>query len=125
MSSAAIQRRHASDVATLARLSRIDRAALPTSEQLNYDMFAYEYNQRVAAYPFKPWLYELRARDGIQSLSVVTESLPFTTVADYDNWIVRMRSIDRYIVQYTEQLRIGIRERRVQPSPTLPSSRFD
>jgi uncharacterized protein (DUF885 family) len=30
-----------------------------------------------------------------------------------------MRSIDRYIVQYTEQLRIGIRERRVQPRSTM------
>lgn len=119
MSSAAIQRRHASDVATLARLSRIDRAALPTPEQLNFDLFAYSYKQRVAAYPFKPWLYELRARDGIQSLSIIAESLPFATVADYDSWIARLRFIDRYIEQYTEQLRIGIRERRVQPRGTM------
>jgi uncharacterized protein (DUF885 family) len=119
LSSVAIERRHASDVSTRDRLSRIDRAALPTPEQLNYDLFAYEYKRRITSYPFKPWLYELRAREGIQSLSTVAESLTFATVADYENWIARLRSIDHYIEQYTEQLRIAIRERRVQPKSTM------
>ena len=119
ISSAAIQKRHAGDVETLARLARINRESLPPPEQLNYDIFEYQYKRRVSAHPFKPWLYELRARDGIQSLSLVTEELPFATVADYDNWIARLRSIDRYVDQYTAQLRIGIRERRVQPHSTM------
>lgn len=92
---------------------------LPAPEQLNYDLFEYEYQRRVSAYPFKPWLYEMRARDGIQSLFGIAESLPFATLADYENWLVRLRSIDRYIEQHMEQLRIGIRERRVQPRSTM------
>jgi uncharacterized protein (DUF885 family) len=97
ISSAAIQKQHAEDVETLARLARINRESLPPPEQLNYDIFEYQYKRRVSAHPFKPWLYELQARDGIQALSLVTEELPFATVADYDNWIARLRSIDRYV----------------------------
>jgi len=119
LSSAAIEQRHAADVATLARLERIDRAELPGAEQLNYDLFAYQYQRRVRAHPFKPWLYENRARDGVQTLSTTAEVLPFATVADYENWIARLRGLDRYIAQNTEQLRIAIRERRVQPKSTM------
>lgn len=119
LSSAAIEQRYAADVATLARLQRIDRASLPSPEQLNYDLFAYQYQRRIRAYPFKPRLYELRAREGVQTLSATAEELPFATVADYENWIVRLRGLDRYIAQYTDQLRIAIRERRVQPKSTM------
>lgn len=119
LSSAALEKRYREDVATLARLDGIDRQSLPENEQLNYDMFAYQYRRRVTAYPFKPWLYEIRAREGIQSLSTVSEMLPFATVADYENWLARLRALDRYIEQYTQQLRIGIRERRVQPRSTM------
>lgn len=119
LSSAAFQQRHARDVATLARLQRIDRESLPESEQLNYDLFAYQYQREISAYPFKPWLYELRAQEGIHTLAAVAEMLPFATVADYDSWIARLRSVDRYIAQYTEQLQVAIRERRVQPRRTM------
>jgi uncharacterized protein (DUF885 family) len=119
MSNAAIQRRHEADEAILARLDRIDRNALSVSEQLNYDLFAYGYTRRVKGYPFKPWLYDLQAQDGIQSLATTGESLPFATVKDYENWIARLRSIDRYIEEQAEQFRIGIRERRVQPKGTM------
>jgi uncharacterized protein (DUF885 family) len=119
LSSPAIEHRHAADIATVARLQRIDRASLPAAEQLNYDLFAYQYQRRIHAHPFKPWLYELRARDGVQTLSATAEALAFATVTDYENWIARLRGLDRYIAQYTDQLRIAVRERRVQPKSTM------
>ena len=119
LSSAVWQRRHRADVETLGRLEHIERALLPPDEQLNYELFAYEYRRRVTAYPFKPWLYETRAADGIHTLSTVAEMLPFATVADYENWIARLRSVDRYIEQYTEELRTGVRERRVHSQATM------
>ena len=115
MSMEALEKRHAADEATLARLQRIDRAALSAQDQLSYDLFAREYQSRLDLYPYKPYLYELRLRDGIQSLSELTELLPFATVTDYENWIERLKTIDRYIDQYQALLQIAIREKRTQP----------
>jgi uncharacterized protein (DUF885 family) len=113
LSSSAIEQRHAADIVTLARLQRINRKLLSPAEQLNYDLFAYQYQRRIRAHPFKPWLYEPRARDGVQTLSATAEELPFATVADYENWIARLHGLDRYIAQYTDQLRIAARPSRL------------
>lgn len=115
ISAAAIQRRHASDQAFLSRLKQIDRDALSPGDQLSYDLFAREYQSRLDLFPYKPYLYELRPRDGLQSLSEVAELLPFATVQDYENWIERLRTIDRYVDDYAKLLEVGVREKRTQP----------
>ena len=111
----AIARRYDTNVATLARLQRIDRATLSTQDQLSYDLFAWEYKTRVGAYPFKPFLYDVRPRDGLQTLSELAELVPFSTVADYEHWIARLKTIDRYLAQNQSLLELGIREKRTQP----------
>lgn len=115
VSLAAIAKRNDSNVATLARLQRIDRAQLSTQDQLSYDLFAWEYRSRIGAYPFKPFLYEVRPREGVQTLSEQAELVPFTAVADYEHWIARLRTIDRYLAQTQSLLELGIREKRTQP----------
>ena len=111
----AIAKRYDTNVATLARLQRIDRATLSTQDQLSYDLFAWEYKTRVGAYPFKPFLYDVRPRDGLQTLSELAELVPFSTVADYEHWIARLETIDRYLAQNQSLLELGIREKRTQP----------
>ena len=111
----AIARRYDTNVATLARLQRIDLATLSTQDQLSYDLFAWEYKTRVGAYPFKPFLYDVRPRDGLQTLSELAELVPFATVADYEHWIARLKTIDRYLAQNQSLLELGIREKRTQP----------
>jgi uncharacterized protein (DUF885 family) len=115
LSLAAIEKRNADNGATLRRLQRIDRASLSPQDQLSYDLFALEYRNRLGAFPFKPYLYEVRLRDGLQALSEQAELIPFATVADYDHWIARLRTIDRYLAQNQSLLEIGIREKRTQP----------
>jgi uncharacterized protein (DUF885 family) len=114
-SPAARQRREAADAANLASLKRIDRAKLSPQDRLSYDLFAWEYEDRLAAVPFKTWLYDVRPSEGVQALSEQAELLPFEKAADYENWIARLQKIDRYIEQYTQMLEIGIREKRTQP----------
>ena len=115
VSVAALDRRNGADVAALVRLERIDRELLNPADQLNYDVFGHRYRTRVAAFSFKSYLFEQRAGEGVHRLSALAESLPFATVADYDSWIARLRSIDRYLDQNRALLEIGIREKRVQP----------
>jgi uncharacterized protein (DUF885 family) len=99
----------------LAQLARIDRSQLAAEDQLSYDLFAWEYESRVASAPYKPYLYELRPRDGPQALSELTELLPFATERDYENWIGRLNGVGRYFQQYEALLAVGIREKRTQP----------
>ncbi len=115
LSAAAIARRDAADRQVLIELGRIERPVLTTDEQLSYDLFQREYQGRVAAQRFKPWLYEIRPSDGPQALSEVAELLPFQTAADYRNWIARLTAIGPYLRQYESILQLAIRERRTQP----------
>lgn len=115
LSTRAIEARHAGNVATLETLRRIDPTTLSPDERLSYDLFEREYATRIAAYPFKPWLYEIRASEGVHTLSALAELLPFATTADYESWIARLASIDRHLEQHIAQLEIAVREKRTQP----------
>ena len=111
----AIAKRNDANSETLTRLQRIDRSALSMQDQLSYDLFAWEYKSRIGAYPFKPFLYDVRPRDGVQTLSEQAELVPFAVVADYEHWIARLKTIDRYLAQTQSLLELGIREKRTQP----------
>ena len=115
LSPAAIQQRYTSNLERSARLAGIDRAALSTQDQLSYDLFAFEFRNRVLAYDYKPYLYELRPREGVQTASEQAELLPFATVADYDNWIAKLKALDRYVDQWRALLEMAVREKRTQP----------
>jgi uncharacterized protein (DUF885 family) len=107
--------RDAADAAVLEDLARIPRDVLPTAEQLNYDMFKYKYEDRVAAAKFHPEYYEIRARSGPQSLNEVAELMPFQTVADYETWLARMAALPGFLDQYAELLRRAAAEGHTQP----------
>ena len=115
MSTDAIERRHRHDEATLAQLRRIPRAALAAPDQLNYDLFEREYLQRLATWPFKPWLYAIDHQGGIQTLHEVAERLPFQTVEDYEDWNRRLRAVGALVDEHIALLEIAARERRTQP----------
>jgi len=78
---ASLDRSHGHDLAVLAQLRRIPRAVLPPAEQLNYDLFKREYDDRVAEWPFHTEAYDISASRGVQTLSEVAEVAPFETVA--------------------------------------------
>src|SRR5262245_30840071 len=56
MSPAAIQQRYTANVATGARLNSIHREKLSAQDQLSYELFAFEYRNRVLTYDYKPYL---------------------------------------------------------------------
>ena len=115
VSLAALAKRNDANAATLARLKKIDRASLSKQDQLSYDLFAWEYQTRLGAYPFKPFLYDVRPRDGVQTMSELAELIPFTAVSDYEHWLTRLNTVDRYLAQVQSLLELGIREKRTQP----------
>ncbi|MBU6377289.1 MAG: DUF885 family protein [Gammaproteobacteria bacterium] len=115
MSAGALERRHRHDLDTLAALQQIPRAALSPAAQLDRDLFEREYRQRIATWPFKPYLYAISHQGGIQTLHEVTELLQFRTARDYENWIKRLESLGVLVDQHIALLRQAVSERRMQP----------
>jgi uncharacterized protein (DUF885 family) len=115
ISPAAQAARNAADASVLADLDRMSRDQLPPAELLNYDLFRHEYEDRKAVAAFRPEYYDIRARDGPQSLNETAEAMPFRTVEHYETWLRRMAALPGYLDQYGELLRRAAREKHTQP----------
>lgn len=74
----------------------IDRAALNTHQQIDYDCFLYDINETLAGYKFHSNYMPLEQIGGFHLSFAQMGSggflQPFVTVKDYDNWLQRMRA---------------------------------
>lgn len=111
----ALKARDAANARVLSDLAAISREALSTADQLNYDLFRIEYENRVAAAPFHPEYYALTVRGGPQALNETVEQMPFEKVADFETWLRRMTALPTYLDQYSALLRRAATEHRTQP----------
>lgn len=115
LSLAAMERRHQHNQEVLERLAAIDRAELAPADQLNYELFRQQYERRVEEYPFHWHLVALNQRGGIQTEDELADSLRFTNVRDYEDWIARLGSFHEYMDQTIGLLQEGVRRRVVLP----------
>src|SRR6185437_15540592 len=84
-----------------------------------YQLFRKDLAESVEQYPYHWHLVRLDQRSGIQTEDDLADSLSFTKVKDYEDWIARLKALPRYIEQTTELMRQGIRERVVQPKVVM------
>ncbi len=115
VSLSAMLRRHAHQLEVLRALSKIDEAALSPADKLNYRLFRRQVEVDAAEFAFNWHLVPLDHRNGIQDESSVGDSLAFTTVKDYEDWIARLRSFPTYMDQTIAIMRAGIAAKMVQP----------
>jgi len=115
LSPAARRSREAGDARVLEELAALPRGQLEAPDRLNYDLFRLEYEDRVAAAPFKLHDYQVTARGGPQTLNEIAETMPFASVADYENWLKRLDTLPAFLEQYADLLRTAAAERRTQP----------
>jgi prolyl oligopeptidase len=99
LSLGAIERRQQQEREFMQRLLAIDPAELDAADQLNYDLFRRELQDRIESARFKAYLMPISQQGGVQSLESVTESIPLTDSGDYDDWLARMAGIERRIEQ--------------------------
>ncbi|HEY4369273.1 MAG TPA: DUF885 domain-containing protein [Steroidobacteraceae bacterium] len=114
----ALASRNRSDAATLQSASRIDASQLDAADQLNRELFMRLYRNRLDQYRFNAQLRpldQLNYSGGILTASETAEVIDFATIKDYDDWIARLRSMDRYVDQTIALLRAGIEQRNTQP----------
>jgi len=110
-----LQAENEANRAILARLGEIDRDALPAEERLNYDLFKEEYEQRLESFEHRSYLIPINQRGGIQTTDEMLETLRFTELKDYEDWIKRLETFDTYMDQTIGILRLGIEAGRTQP----------
>lgn len=115
MTQATIDAHNARNFTRLQALRKIPRAKLEKADQLNFDLFEREINERINEANFKSYLYSIRSNDGPQLLAEVSEFAPFATVKDYENWIARINASGVYFDQWITLLTGAIAEGRTQP----------
>lgn len=104
---------HSQDV--LVRLAKIDRSTLSSADQLNYDLFKKQYEDRIEGHKFHWFLVPLNQRDGIQTIDDLADALRFETLKDYEDWLARLKAFPTLMDQTIALMRQGIREHMVHP----------
>lgn len=115
MSPEVYARRNQHNQEVLAKLAKIDRSKLNKTDQLNYDLFQKRYEDRLAQYKYHWYLMSFNQREGPQTSDTLADALRFENIKDYEDWLVRMRTVPAYLDHFTALLRQGMRERMVHP----------
>ncbi|MBI3949003.1 MAG: DUF885 domain-containing protein [Acidobacteria bacterium] len=115
VSLAAIERRHEHNKEVLQKLASINYNALSDADKLNYNLFRKNYETEVEGHQYRMYLLPITHQEGIQTANELADSLRFTTVKDYEDWIARMRAFPTYMDQTIGLMREGIRVGMVHP----------
>ena len=105
----ALERRQVYRRGVLAALAAIPRDQLSDRDRTHYDVFKYQYELAVEAYAHRYHLIRVATYDGVQNAEQIVDSLPFTTIRDYDQWLARLERFPAYIDQNIALMREGIR----------------
>lgn len=114
-----ILRRHAHRLEVLQKLSEFDEGDFSPTDRLNWRLFRRQLEQETDEFEFNWHLVPLDHRNGIQDESSLGDSLSFTTVKDYEDWISRLRSFPAYLDQTIAVMRAGIAAGMVQPQVVM------
>lgn len=94
----------------LVQLDVIDRDTLDASDRINYDMFRRQLADDLQELEFKGYLLPINADSGFHmDLSRLPSRVPLGSVADYENYIERLKRVRRYIGEHIELMREGLR----------------
>jgi uncharacterized protein (DUF885 family) len=111
----AIYKRHNHDIETLSKLTKIDRAALSPSDQLNYDLFKKDYENDIEDFQYRWYLLPLNQLGGVHTVNQLAETLRFDTLKDYEDWLARLKALPVRVDQTIALMRLGMKERIILP----------
>ena len=94
----------------LSRLDALDRHSLDDSDRVNYDIFRWQLENEVEEFEFKGHLLTINADSGFHiGLARLASRVPLNTVANYENYVARLRAVPTYVEQHIKLLREGLR----------------
>ncbi len=113
-------RRARETAAFLEELGAIDRAALEPADQINYDIFEGQLRERLESHRFGEHLMPLNADSGFHTaFALLPQALRFASVADYTNYLARLRAFPRYVDEQMALMREGLRRGVTIPRAAL------
>jgi uncharacterized protein (DUF885 family) len=104
----------------LQKFRQIDTTGFPEQEQLNRDLMVRDLRERLEAAKFKEWEMPVTQFGGlhIDTPQFVT-SLSFSTVKDYEDYIVRLKQLPRAFDETMIQMRNGMKDGLMPPGILL------
>ncbi|WP_206486061.1 DUF885 domain-containing protein [Thalassotalea sp. G2M2-11] len=101
-------------------LNQIDQSKLVQSEQINYSVLHYKLKNQLDSYLNKEHYMPLTAESGFHvGISWGIKNLPFTSVQNYQDYLVRLSHLPRYFAQQMAWMEKGIASGRTQPAVVL------
>ena len=100
----------------LARFEAIDPAGLSAQDTLSRQLMIRELRQDIEGAKFKNWEMPVNQMGGLHlELPDLVTLTPFNTVADYDNYLTRLRQIPHAFDQLTANMRQGLHDSLMPP----------
>lgn len=120
VSSEAYERFLKQDEKFLKRLHDIKRKSLSANDQVNYDIFEYVLNARITHAQYQSWRIPFLSDSGFHlSLASAVESVPTSTVADYEAYIMLLNSVGGYFDQQIANMNKGLSDGFSMPKQIL------
>ena len=109
LSPAAMSARQQSVRDSRATLVAIDRNKLNDADQLNFDIYLRELDERIAGFRFHDEQMPVSHQGGVHTLADgVLQGLRFEKAKDYSDWIARLRAYAKYMDQTIALMRQGM-----------------
>ncbi len=103
-----------------ARLETIDDSQLSTAKRIDYAVFRRLLEDEIAEGGFKSYQLAITGRSGFHiEFPEIRRSVPLNTIADYENYIARLRAFEVYVDQHIALMREGMAAGRVLPTVVL------
>jgi uncharacterized protein (DUF885 family) len=100
----------------LLRLAAIDPTGFTDEEKISQTLLIRQFEEDDEAAEFKEWEMPVNQLGGVyRDFPELEEQLSFNSVKDYDDWIARLHAIPGAFAQVTQNMSIGIEDRRVPP----------
>jgi uncharacterized protein (DUF885 family) len=115
LSLAALERRQKHRQGVLAEIEAFPRTSLTSEDQINYDVFRYQYRMTVEGFKYRYQLIRTDTYGGVQNSEQIVDVLTFSSTKDYDDWLARLSSFPAYIDQNIALMREGIRTNVLLP----------
>ncbi len=98
------------------RLAAIDSTGFTDEEKTSQELLMRQFETDEEGADFKEWEMSVNQMGGVYAdFPQLAPILGFNTVKDYDDWIARLHLIPRAFDQVTQNLTIGMSDRRVPP----------
>ena len=120
MSATALKQRFERNQAWLEQLNNIDTVQLDKQQRINHAMIHYVLKNRVDEYRFNAHLMPLTAEGSFHSyLAFMPANTRFNSEQDYRDYVAKLATINRYMGQQIDWLRLAIEGGYTQPQAAM------